>query len=140
MCEMKNILTFSVLAIIMAFIFSCGVQREVNPSRKGSLSIKDTISAHDSLEYELIVFDPSFDYWLESRSIQKSQYTNHYLKNMNRLYADEWNRRYARGDRRFDSYINYDPFADYDFEFSYRLFMYFKYFEEVHRLKILYGR
>jgi hypothetical protein len=137
---MKNLLTFSVLAIIMAALFSCGVQREVKTSRNGGLAIKDTISAQDSLEYELIVFDPSFDYWLESRSIQKSQYTNHYLKNMNRLYADEWNRRYARGDRRFDSYINYDPFADYDFEFSYRLFMYFKYFEEVHRLKILYGR
>jgi hypothetical protein len=59
---------------------------------------------------------------------------------MNRLYADEWNRRYAKGDRRFDSYLSYDPFADYDFEFSYRLFMYFKYFEEVNRLKILPGR
>lgn len=140
MREMKNLLPFSVLVVVSAIIFSCGVQRGVKSPANGGFAIKDTVSAQDSLEYELIVFDPSFEYWLQSRSINKSQYSNHYLKNMNRIYADEWNRRYARGDRRFDSYLNYDPFVEYDFEFSYRLFMYFKYFEEVHRIKILPGR
>lgn len=137
---MKNVLTISVIAVILALIFSCGVQRGATTPGNGGLAIKDTISAQDSLEYELIVFDSAFEYWLTTRSFNKSQYSNQYLKNTNRLYADEWNRRYARGDRRFDSYLSYDPFADYDFEFSYRLFMYFKYFEEVNRLKLLPGR
>ena len=137
---MKNVLTISVIAVNLALIFSCGVQRGATTPGNGGLAIKDTLSVQDSLEYELIVFDSAFEYWLTTRSFNKSQYSNQYLKNTNRLYADEWNRRYSRGDRRFDSYLSYDPFADYDFEFSYRLFMYFKYFEEVNRLKLLPGR
>src|SRR3989339_1174439 len=137
--EMKNVPSILVLTAIVALIISCGVQRGA-ASKSGGLTIKDTLSAQDSLEYELVVFDSAFEYWLETRSFNKSQYSNQYLKNRNRLYADEWDRRYAIVDRRFDSYLSYDPFANYDFEFSYRLFMYFKYFEEVNRLKILPGR
>ena len=55
---------------------------------------------------------------------------------MNNLYAQEWNRRYTTGDRRIESYIDYNPLTNYGFEFNYKLFMFFKYFEETNRVKL----
>lgn len=134
---MKTILKISALALFSVLIFSCITQRGINDSRAGRLGIRDTTSVKDSTEYELIVFDPGFDYWLNSHSFSKNQYTNAYLQSMNNQYVQEWNHRYAIGDRRIESYIDYDAHNKYDFEFNYKLFMYFKYFEETYRTKLL---
>ncbi|MDD4656668.1 MAG: DUF6146 family protein [Bacteroidales bacterium] len=123
--------------VVTLFIFSCGIQREGNNGRAGRLALRDTSQVQDSLEYELIIFDPGFDYWLSSRSFQKNQYTNSYLQTINNLYVNEWNRRYSMGDRRIESYIDYSPFNEYDFELNYKLFMYFKFFEERYKVKLL---
>jgi hypothetical protein len=90
-------------------------------------------------EYELIVFDSGFDFWLNSSGHSISQYSNEYLRSMNISYVQEWNRRNIMGDRRFESYIDYDTFEDYNKDFNYKLFMYFKYFEEKNRLKLIPG-
>ena len=134
---MKTILKVSAVALFSVLIFSCGTQRGVNDSRTGRLDIRDTTSVKDSTEYELTVFDPGFDYWLSSHSFTKNQYSNEYLQSLNNQYAREWNRRYTIGDRRIESNIDYSATIKYDFEFNYKLFMYFKYFEETNRMKLL---
>lgn len=134
---MKNLLKVFVLALISVVFFSCVTQRGTNSSRAGKLDIRDTTSVKDSTEYELIVFDPGFDYWLSSHSFSKNQYSNDYLQSMNNQYAREWNRRFSVGDRRIDCNVDYDFYEKYDFEFNYKLFMYFKYFEETNHTKLL---
>lgn len=136
---METIQKTLILASALTMLFSCGIQRNISDS-KGRIAVKDTISVADSTEYELIVFDPGFDYWFNSRSYTKSQYSNEYLRSMNIQYVNEWNSRFNRGDRRIDSYIDYDPFVNYDSDFNYKLFMYFKYFEECNRTKLIPGR
>ncbi len=56
---------------------------------------------------------------------------------MHNQYAREWNRRYSVGDRRIEGNIDYYATTKYDFEFNYKLFMYFKYFEEINLTKLL---
>ncbi|MFA6334982.1 MAG: DUF6146 family protein [Bacteroidales bacterium] len=133
---MKTILKISALALLSVLMFSCVTQREINDSRAGRLGIRDTTSVKDSTEYELIVFDPGFDYWLNSHNFSKNQYSNSYLQSLNNQYVQEWNRRYSTGDRRIESYIDYNVSTNYDFEFNYKLFMYFKYFEQTYRTKL----
>lgn len=135
---MKNIQITLVLALALAICFSCGTPRSISDSA-GRVGIKDTPAVSDSTEYDLIVFDSGFDYWLSTRSYSKSQYSNEYLRTSNLQYANEWNRRFFKGDRRFDSLVEYDPFTKYDFNFNYKLFMYFKYFEETNRIKLIPG-
>lgn len=134
---MKNIVKVILILILPLLILSCATQREINSNGSGRLILKDTSQVKDSLEYELIVFDPGFDFWLSSNSFQKNQYSNAYLQSMNNLYVTEWNRRYSLGSRLIESYIDYSPLNEYDFELNYKLFMYFKYFEESNRIKLL---
>ena len=134
---MKSIVKVILILILPLLIFSCATQREINSNGSGRLILRDTSQVKDSLEYELIVFDPGFDFWLSSNSFQKNQYSNAYLQSMNNLYVAEWNRRYSLGSRLIESYIDYSPFNEYDFELNYKLFMYFKYFEESNRIKLL---
>jgi hypothetical protein len=100
------------------------------------LGIRDTVPAKDSTEYELIVFDSGFDFWLNSHSHKENMYSNEYLQTMNYQYVVAWNNLYASGDRRIESYLDYSPLTKYNFEFNYRLYMYFKYFEETNRMKL----
>ena len=88
-------------------------------------------------EYDLVVFDQGFDSWLRSNPISVDYYSNEYLQSMNIRYVEAWNRRYIRGDRRIESYLDYDPSNKYNKDFNFKLFMYFKYYEETNRMKLL---
>lgn len=132
---MKKSLNIIILLFISFFLISCFISRQ-SRNKEGVIGMKSPSDSSDTTEYELIVMDPGFDYWFSSRSFMRNQYSNEYLRSANNIYAQEWNRRYSMGDRRINSYINYDPFTKYNFEFNYKLFMYFKYFEEVHRVKL----
>ena len=73
---------------------------------------KGRCAIKDSAQYELIVFDSGFDFW---------------------------NRRYAAGDPRINSYIDYSLNRDYGFDFNYKLYMYFRFFEDTNRIKLIPG-
>ena len=69
---MKTVLKVSALVLLSILVFSCVIQRRTSGSRTSRLDIKDTTSVKDPTEYELIVFDPSFDFWLERQSFYKN--------------------------------------------------------------------
>jgi hypothetical protein len=127
------------IILLTSLLLSCAAQKRLADSGAGKVGIKDTTSVSDSTVYELLVFDPDFDFWFQSHSFSKIQYTNEYLQSWNHLYAQEWNRRYSSGDRLIGSYIDYDLLTKYDFEFNFKLYMYFKFFEEKYRIKLLPG-
>jgi hypothetical protein len=105
---------------------------------KGRDSLKnDTISV-DSVEYQLIIMDPAFDTWLAAKP-SKNIYSNNYYVQKNRLYVNEWNLRYTSENSNglYDNYIDYNPDADYGIDINYRLYYYFKYFEETNHLRLL---
>ncbi len=125
--------TIGFLFVAAALLFSCTSQKNISTDRTGRLGVKD------STEYELIVFDTGFDFWLASNKARIGEYSNDYYRAANHRYALEWNRRYSAGDRRINSYVDYNMQTDYGFDFNYKLYMYFRYFEETNRTKLVPG-
>jgi Family of unknown function (DUF6146) len=96
----------------------------------------DTISV-DSLEYRLIILDPGFETWLFSKP-PESFYSNDYYAQKNRFYVTEWNQRYMSDKNGlYDNYIDYKPGIDYGIDLNYKLYYYFRYFEEKNNVHLL---
>ena len=107
-------------------------------NRKGRIVGRADSLSFDSLEYELIILDPGFDVWLASQP-SKDFYSNDYYARRNRLYVLEWNRRYMTSQKngRYETYIDYSPHRDYGLDLNYKLYYYFKYFEETNHVRFL---
>jgi hypothetical protein len=99
----------------------------------------DTVSI-DSIEYELLILDPGFESWLITKP-SKEYYSNDYYAYRNRIYVSEWNYRYSinKSNGEYDSYIDYEPGVEYDLDLNYRLYYYFRYFEEKYGTKLYPG-
>jgi hypothetical protein len=107
--------------------------------KKNRIKVSPDTVAVDSTEYELLIFDPGFDSWLATKP-SVNFYSKSYYESWNRLYVMEWNSRYmARKPRDviFETWIDYDPKVDYGLDLNYRLFYYFRYFEETNKLKLV---
>jgi hypothetical protein len=105
---------------------------------KREITIKpDTVSI-DSMEYRLIILDPGFDTWLVGKPAM-NYYSNDYYRLKNNFYVSEWNFRFRSSvdNVLYDSYIDYDPLIDYGIDINYRLYYFFRYFEETNHVKLL---
>ena len=94
----------------------------------------------DSTEYELIVLDPGFESWLITK--QKMAYSDSYYRSKILIYVSEWNSRYMnplKYGNMYESYIDYRPEINYVLDFNFRLYFYFKYFEEVNKVSLFPG-
>ncbi len=123
--------------IILILLISLSMEG-FSQKRMGVKEIKpDTLSA-DSLEYRLIIIDPGFDSWLATKP-SKEFYSQKYYEQKNYLYVTEWNHRYITGRNNglYDTYIDYKPGTDYGLDLNYRLFYYFRYFEESNHLRLI---
>ena len=123
------------LLLLVASLYSCGVQKDSTCSR---MHLKHhSEAATDSLEYEILIFDTDFDRWLTMQAENENFYSDDYLRNRNAQYVDAWNRLYTMGDRRVQSYIDYDRTENYGKTLDFKLFTYFKYFQERYRINLL---
>ena len=130
-----------VILILLVSMVSCGIfQSDKMSGRVGLKYGGHMVESEDSPEYELVIIDHGFDSWLLRNGHMRGQHENTYLQNMNSIYANTWNRLYVTGNRRVESYVDYDTRIDYGSEFNYKLFMYFKYFEEVNKMDLRTGR
>lgn len=134
---------FSVVSIIA---WSCN-------STKKTISISDeeqtafhqtkgdtiTISS-DKTEYEIIIIEPGFNFWLQSTAKQEGYYSQSYLENRNRIYVVEWNRRVLQPQmydpNLYEMQIDYQAFTDYGYEVNYKLFNYFIYFQRKYNQRL----
>jgi len=126
----------SVILVMMAAIQTNGFSQ----NRRERNKVKaDTVTV-DSLEYKLIILDPRFESWLASKP-SKEFYSKEYYAQKNRIYVSEWNHRYmtARNSGLYDTYIDYNYNTDYGLDINYKLYYYFRYFEETNNV-ILYPR
>jgi hypothetical protein len=126
--------TVFIILVIMAAIHTDGFSQK----KTDRFQLKaDTLSA-DSLQYELIVMDPGFDSWLATRP-PMDFYSKEYYALRNHLYVSEWNQRYLTSRNRdlYESYIDYDNNTDYGLELNYKLYYYFRYFEETNHIRLI---
>lgn len=92
----------------------------------------DTVRiANDSLEYEILIIDPGFSYFLYSKARPEGYYSQSYLENKNRFLVTDYNQRVLNPQRYdpgiYEMQINYDPKIDYGYDVNYKLYNYFVY-------------
>ena len=123
----------------MVFILSCGtskttVAQKSKSEKEMAAAVSDTVTiANEELEYEIIIIEPGFNVWLQSRARPQGYYSQSFLENRNRLFVLEWNARVLQPQRfnpnLYQLQIDYQPNIDYGYEVNYLLYYYFVYFQ-----------
>jgi len=127
---MKNLLFYLALGL---FIFGCGSTNKTTVQNNTDLPEGAVRIANDSIEYEIIIFDIGFEYYLASIAKPEWYYSQSTLEIKNLFYVTEWNIR-AQNPLRYNSsiyenIIDYQPNIDYGLEVNYKLYNYFKFVE-----------
>ncbi len=125
------------IILICSFLVSCKSTKQVDTTSsidEVSLTENDTVSiSNNELEYELIIIEPGYNLWLETRARPRGYYEQDFLETRNKLYVDAWNERANQPLRYpsdlYDSHIYYNTTVDYGYEVNYKLYNYFIYFQ-----------
>ncbi|WP_299534309.1 DUF6146 family protein [Ulvibacterium sp.] len=136
----KLIFQFGLLIFVIGVVFtSCQSSKkslEITDEEKIAFSQKvgDTIAIkNDSTEYEIIIIEPGFNFWLNSIARPVGYYSQSFLENRNLILVTNWNQRVLTPLRfnpnLYELQINYDPNIDYGYEVNYKLYNYFIYFQ-----------
>ncbi|WP_298485593.1 DUF6146 family protein [uncultured Maribacter sp.] len=101
----------------------------------------DTITiSSDITEYEIIIIEPGFNFWLQSTARPEGFYSQTYLENRNQIYVSEWNRRVLQPQRfnpnLYELEINYQPNINYGYDVNYKLYNYFIYFQRKYNQRL----
>ncbi len=127
----KSLLLFS----FMIFVSSCAPQSK--PVKNGEkTSMKPQVD--DDGEYDLVVFDSQYDYYLSAIARPMNFYTEDYLRMKNRFLVTEWNNLYRsnRYQNVIESSIDYDPTINYGLKYEYKLYQVFTYVYWKYGLKL----
>ncbi len=126
---MKNLLY---VLLVGLFIYSCSSTRNRQMNSGETASKGDTVRiANDSLEYEILIIDPGFSYFLSAIAHPEGYYSLPYLENKNQFLVTDYNQRVRQpmvyNPDIYEQEINYDPNIDYGYEVNYKLYNYFVY-------------
>lgn len=130
--------TFIYILLVCGFIIGCRTSKKALPQNKDekteALAQNDTVTiTNDELEYEIIIIEPGFNFWLLSTARPEGFYSQQYMETRNYQYVIEWNQRVMQPSLyRPDLYemqIDYQPNIDYGYEVNYKLYNYFIYFQ-----------
>jgi len=132
--------------IILLTIIACSTTKPTVASteKPKATTSNDTIKiVNEELEYEVIIIEPGFDFWLQSTAYPRGYYSQSYLENKNLFYILEWNNRVLQPQRYspnlYEMTINYDPNINYGYEVNYLIYNYMIYFQNKYNQR-LYGR
>jgi len=130
--------------LISVLFFSCNTSRETvskDDERLEKLKKNDTVKiVNEAIEYEIIIIEPGFNFWLASRARQRGYYSQQFLESRNLQYVIEWNQRVLQP-QRFDTglyelQIDYNQNIDYGYEVNYVLYNYFIYFQLTYKERL----
>lgn len=112
------------------FVYSCSSTKDRAMKGSDETTQSDTVViANDSLEYEIIIIEPGFSYFLNAIAKPEGYYSQSYLENKNRFLVSDYNQRVHEPFRYdpdiYSQEINYDPNIDYGYEVNYKLYNYF---------------
>ncbi len=109
--------------------------------KHGSIEVtgQDSISAKDSVEYNIETFDTNFENWYQMHNSETTYRSKSYYEQWNRQYVSAWNANATDPGKSkfFEPIVGYDPNIDYGLELNHKLFYYFQYVENVLKIKIM---
>jgi hypothetical protein len=120
---------FFSICFLGLFLYSCSSTRDRNLGTKENMTNDTVRIANDSLEYEILIIDPGFSYFLNAVARPEGYHSLSYLESKNRFLVNDYNQR-VRIPQQFDPQIyemeiNYDPNIDYGYDVNYKLYNYF---------------
>jgi hypothetical protein len=129
--------TIASIVLICLLICSCNTTKQIASNKDEkleSLKLNDTVSiSNDSLDYDIIIIEPGFNFWLASIAKPEGYYSQQYMENRNLIYVNEWNNRVMQPQRfnpnLYEMQIDYQNGTDYGYEVNYKLYNYFIYFQ-----------
>ncbi|MHA6696814.1 DUF6146 family protein [Chryseobacterium sp. A301] len=128
--------TFYLVLLIgaLSFVTSCSSSRALS---KGDSTVMKP-EKNEEGEWELIVMDTQFDYFLSAIAKPQSMYSESSLKVRNASLVSEWNSYYYSGRYRnvIESGIDYDPNENYGMAFEYKLYQVFAYVQWKYGLRL----
>ena len=132
------------ILLISVFLFNCNTTKQTaskKDERLENVKENDTVKiANEELEYEIIIIEPGFNFWVASRARPRGFYSQQYLENRNFQYVLEWNQRVLQPQRYnpqlYEMQINYQQNIDYGYEVNYLLYNYFIYFQMTYNQKL----
>lgn len=124
---MKKLLWFFLLGFC---IYSCSSTKEREMVVNEEVAKNDTVRiANDSLEYEIIIIDPGYSYFLNAIAHPKGYHSLSYLENKNRFLVADYNSRVFQPNvydpSIYTQQIDYNPSIDYGYDVNYKLYNYF---------------
>jgi len=134
---------FSIIAALLVFFISgCTTTKVPAPSDTSENSLNFEKNEED--EYDIIVFDPQYDVYLNTTAKPKNFYSENYYKNKNRFYVNEWNLRHSQpfsyDPDLYAVHIDYQPNVDYGLTLEYKLYNFFKFIEWKYKVNLGFGR
>lgn len=139
---MKNLIY---ILIVLLIVIGCSASKSnLSNTEKPKTGSNDTLKiVNEELEYEVIIIEPGFDFWLASTAYPREYYSQSYLETKNYQYVTEWNQRVRSPDRYspslYEMIIDYSPNINYGYEVNYLIYNYMIYFQNKYNQR-LYGR
>ena len=130
--------TLIYILLVCSIIIGCNTSKKVPHKNKDEktevLTKNDTVTiSNDELEYEIIIIEPGFNVWLQTRAQQRGFYSQQFMEARNYQYVLEWNQRVLQPSRYrsslYELQIDYQPDIDYGYDVNYKLYNYFIYFQ-----------
>lgn len=126
-----------IIAIVFVILLTGCISTQPNSreNKKVSHVVKSSKDEQDG--WDLTVFDPNFEIFLNSFAKPESMYTESFLKSQNQLLVNEWNTYYYAGRYKnlIESSIDYDPSENYGIDFQYKLYQVFVYMYKAYGLR-----
>ncbi|MAD96506.1 MAG: hypothetical protein CMB99_04180 [Flavobacteriaceae bacterium] len=133
---MKYLKYLFALSCLGLFLWACAS----NPVKKNTEKEEPVVIANDSLEYEIIIIDVGFNYYLNAVAQPPGYYSQKYLENQNRIMVANWNYRVGNPQQYnpnlYWNTIEYFPNIDYGYEVNYKLFNYFIFAQNKYKINL----
>ncbi len=129
---MKNLILLITTLSIFALCGCSATQRVAENQQAASIETNSEVES-DSIEHELVIFDPEFNNWFNRTARPITFYDHQYLQRWNATLVREWNTLGAPTSIRDCgpfSHLDYDSGIDYDKELDYKLFYYFRFMHQ----------
>lgn len=125
------------LFIVSIFFWACGA----SPIKNNTIDKEEpVVIANDSLEYEVIIIDPGFSYYLNAVAKPAGYYSQSYLEARNRAWVQTWNMRAQNISQNnaniYENVIDYQSTIDYGYEVNYKLFNYFLFAQQKYKMSL----
>lgn len=125
------------LIFIVVLFWACG---STTIKKEREVKEEPVIIANESLEYEVIIIDPGFNYYLKAIAQPKGFYSQNYLESRNTVWVNTWNLRVNQPSRFnsniYENIIDYQQNIDYGYEVNYKLFNYFLFAQRKYNMSL----